>query len=233
MLTIINIIWSKKGLMLFLIIILSCIITIYYQNNDHQNISDKEVSKDKVKIVIDPGHGSIDTGTSYNGIKEKEINLEMAKFLKKEFENTNLKPIMTRTEDKLYQDDRNQDIKYRPRVAQKNNADILISLHANNFTSSEPSGAQIFYKPGSEESKKLAEYIKKELINLRKANNRPVFEGRYYILQNVDIPAVLIESGFLSNPEDRKLLTNPEYQKKFIKQVKKGLINYLKTNNKK
>ncbi|MFW5998385.1 MAG: N-acetylmuramoyl-L-alanine amidase [Halanaerobiaceae bacterium] len=186
--------------------------------------------KSEYIVIIDPGHGSIDKGTHYKDIYEKDINLQIAKKLKKELTGTNIKPILTRTEDKLYNDSRNDDIKYRPSVVKKHNADFLISIHANNFPTSQPSGSQVFYKPASPKSKQLADTIHKELIKIRKVNNRPLLPGQYYILQQVDCPAILIETGFLSNPEDRNKLTDTNYQKKIVSGIKKGLINYIESS---
>lgn len=178
------------------------------------------------RIVIDPGHGSIDTGTSYRNIYEKEINLQIAKYLAEEFKKVNIIPIMTRTKDKLYHNSRRKDIRRRPEIAGETDADLFISIHANNFPTSQPSGSQIFCKFNSEQSKKLAECIQQELIELRNENNRSIKQGDYYVLNKIDCPGILIEVGFLSNPSDRQKLTDPVYQQQFAKAIKNGVINY-------
>ncbi len=177
-------------------------------------------------VVVDPGHGSIDTGTSHGDIYEKDINLKIGKLLDRELKKVNIRSIMTRTEDKLYLDSRSKDIQYRPGVAEENQADLFISIHANNFPSSQPSGSQIFYKPGSSASKKLAEYIKTKLVKLRSQNDRSIKSGDYYVLNQAPCPAILIEVGFLSNPADRKMLTSPEYQQSLAAAIQEGTINY-------
>lgn len=177
-------------------------------------------------VVIDPGHGSIDTGTSYRNIYEKDINLTIGKYLYQEMKQFNIKSILTRAEDKLFMDSRREDIKHRPQIALENNADLFISIHANNFPSSQPSGSQVFYKPGSSLSKELAKEIKRELVNIRKNNNRSIKNGDFYVLNKTPCPAVLIEVGFLSNPEDRKLLTDPKYQKKIAVAIRKGVVQF-------
>ncbi|MFW5981390.1 MAG: N-acetylmuramoyl-L-alanine amidase [bacterium] len=178
------------------------------------------------KVVVDAGHGSIDTGTSYGNYLEKNINLEIARHLAQELKKVNIIPIMTRTEDKLYRDSRNQDIKRRPQIANENNADLFISIHANNYASSQPKGSQIFYKKNSEKSKLLAEYIKEELIKIRDANDRSSQMGDFYVLNVLNCPGILIETGFLSNAEDRQMLSDPTYQKKMAQSITQGVVSY-------
>ncbi|MFW5787553.1 MAG: N-acetylmuramoyl-L-alanine amidase family protein [Halanaerobiales bacterium] len=181
-------------------------------------------------IIIDPGHGSIDTGSSYKNIYEKDINLAVGKKLKSELSRQGFNTVLTRKKDKLYQNDRQKDIQHRPKFAEIYDAQLFISIHVNEFTSPQPTGSQVFFVPGSEESKKLATFIKKELVKLRKENNRPLTPGNYYVLKNVSIPAVLIETGFISNPRDRKLLTAETYQKKMARAISNGIKNYIQQN---
>ena len=188
-------------------------------------------SRDMVfKVVIDPGHGSIDTGTSYGELLEKDINLEIAKYLYDELKKVNIIPIMTRTEDKLYQNSRNKDLRQRPLIANNAKADLFISIHGNNYPSSQPSGSQIFYKTNSPESEKLAEFVQMELVKLRKENNRSLKKGDYYVLNMIKCPGILIETGFLSNPEDRSLLSDPGYQKKIAAVIRDGIVCYFQEN---
>ncbi|MCG8513152.1 MAG: N-acetylmuramoyl-L-alanine amidase [Halanaerobiales bacterium] len=181
------------------------------------------------KVVIDPGHGSIDTGASYHDLYEKDINLAIGKLLRQELKSVNIIPIMTREEDKLYMDSRNKDIAYRPRLARQHQADLFISIHTNKFPSSQPAGSQIFYKSSSTQSKELAQSIQQELAKLRPENNRALKRGDYYVLNQCPCPAVLIEVGFLSNQDDRKKLTDQSYQQALASSIKSGIINYFQT----
>jgi N-acetylmuramoyl-L-alanine amidase len=216
----------KKILPLLLIVFVIIALFLVVIRDDYlpSNTTDMEF-----RVVVDAGHGSIDSGTSYGNIYEKDINLAIAKYLYNELKKVNIIPIMTRTEDKLYQDSRNKDIRYRPRVAEENSADLFISIHTNNFPSSQPSGSQLFYKNGSEESKKLAEFIQQELIKLRKENNRVIKTGDYYVLNKVTCPGVLVEVGFISNPEDRKFLTDKNYQQELARAITAGITGYLQS----
>ncbi len=215
---------QKKFLLLILSIVLTFILGYYIFKLPSIPSSTDNM---EFRVVVDPGHGSIDTGTHYNNVYEKNINLSIAKYLEQELKKVNIIAIMTRKEDKLYNNDRNEDLKHRPEIAQKYNADLYISLHVNNFSTSYPRGSQIFFKPGSGKSKKLAESIQNKLIKLRVENKREILSGNFYVLNKVSCPAVLIESGFLSNPDDRSKLTDMNYQKKFARAVKDGTVSYL------
>lgn len=191
----------------------------------HNNFSQLEKT-----IVIDPGHGSIDKGTHRKGVYEKEINLKIAKELADLLEKGNLQVILTRTDDSLYKDDRNKDIKYRARLANKKDADLFVSIHVNSFPGTSSFGGQTFYNPDSSQSKKLAKLIQQELINIQPENYREIKPGNFYVLNKTDMPAVLAEVGFLSNDVDFKRLTNTEERKKIAKALGKGIIAYFNSN---
>ncbi|MFW6306054.1 MAG: N-acetylmuramoyl-L-alanine amidase, partial [Bacillota bacterium] len=154
---------------------------------------------------------------------------KIARLLYEDLKKVNIIPILTRTEDKLYKNSRIKDIKRRPQIANENNADLFISIHCNNFPNGQPSGSQIFYKFGSNKSKELAEYLQKELITIREENNRSLKNGDYYVLNKIKNPGVLIEVGFLSNPEDRRVLTDEIYQKKISEAIKNGVVKYFQS----
>ncbi len=198
---------------------------------NYKNISIPSNTSDmQFKVVIDAGHGSIDTGTSHGNILEKEINLQIAKYLYQDLKNVNIIPILTRTEDKLYQNSRNKDLRQRPIISNQSKADIFISIHANNFPSSQPSGSQIFYKINCDKSEKLAKFIQSEMVKIRDKNDRSLKQGDYYVLNKINSPGVLIEVGFLSNPTDRQMLTDTEYLKQISKAIKDGIIKYFQDN---
>ncbi|SDB98348.1 MULTISPECIES: N-acetylmuramoyl-L-alanine amidase [unclassified Candidatus Frackibacter] len=184
-------------------------------------------SKLEKLIIIDAGHGGIDDGTSRNGVHEKNINLYIAKQLRDMLEKGSIKTIMTRKADSLYQNSRKKDIIHRAELANKKNADLFVSIHVNSFPGASSFGGQTFYTPNSEKSKALAKSIQEELINIQPENYRQIKPGPYYVLENTEMPAVLVEVGFLSNQKDYKRLTNNETKKEIAKAIKKGIINYL------
>ncbi|AGB40685.1 N-acetylmuramoyl-L-alanine amidase [Halobacteroides halobius DSM 5150] len=181
----------------------------------------------KRTIIIDAGHGGVDPGTHKNGVLEKNINLAIAKKLANFLSRGNFNLIMTRTEDRLYQDDRNKDIRHRVKVANQNKADLLVSIHVNSFPSSSSFGGQTFYASDDKQGKKLAAAIQKQLIAIQPQNHRQIKSASYYLLKKTKIPAVIIEVGFISNSQDRNRITNPKKQEKIARAIGKGVINYL------
>ncbi len=217
---------GKRIILSILILIFFVLLIMNYKNiSIPSNTTDMEF-----KVVIDAGHGSIDTGTSYGNILEKEINLQIAKYLHQDLKNVNIIPILIRTEDKLYQNSRNKDLRQRPIISNQSKTDLFISIHANNFPSSQPSGSQIFYKINCDKSEKLAEFIQSEMVKIRDKNDRSLKKGDYYVLNKINSPGILIEVGFLSNPTDREKLTDTEYLKQISKAIKDGIIKYFQDN---
>ena len=188
--------------------------------------TDREYEK---TIIIDAGHGGIDPGTNLEGITEKDINLKIAKYLAEYLSNKNIEVIMTRTDDSLYQDDRNKDIIHRVEVANQSQADLMISIHVNSFSTAESFGGQVFYSQHSSEGENLAAEIQKKLVEIQPDNRREIASAPYYILRKTNITTVLVETGFITNPQDRKRLTSAQGQKKTAKAIGEGIINFLET----
>ncbi len=191
----------------------------------------------KKVFVIDPGHGGIDAGASGNGIVEKEINLEIAHLLKAFIEENGGTVIMTRTTDTNTADpnrsekisQKKSDLEQRKTLPQKENADIFISIHMNKFSESKYKGAQVFCAPNSSQSKELGEAVQASLIkNADPQNTRKLKDGKsIYILKDAQIPSILIECGFLSNPDEAKLLSQKTYQQKIAWSIFMGITEYL------
>ena len=168
------------------------------------------------------------------GTNEKKINLEIARKVRKELEERGYQVVMTREDDNgLYTDsDSNKktaDMKKRCRMAEESNADILVSIHQNSYQSEGVKGAQVFYYKASEDGKKLAEAIQASFKqNLDPENGREAkANDSYYILLNVKCPAVIAECGFLSNPDEERLLNDEKYQKKMVEGIAEGIENFL------
>ena len=107
--------------------------------------------------------------------------------------------------------------------------ELIVSIHQNSFTSPESKGAQVFYHRLSKEGEAFAKRMQEILISEVDPENRRQAKANdsYYILKKSEKPAVIIECGFLSNPEEEKLLAAPEYQKKLAKAIGKGILEYL------
>lgn len=184
-------------------------------------------------VVIDAGHGGEDGGVVgvRSGIKESDINLAVSKKLKSFLEAGGYKVIMTRSNDSgLYgpasSNKKLADMKKRKEIILDAQPDLMVSIHQNYFPSSYVSGAQVFYAPDG----KYVEIagIMQKILNRELDCNRNEAKGDYYIIQCSQYPSMLIECGFLSNPEEEKLLVNAEYQNKLAYTIYSG-INFILT----
>ncbi len=183
-------------------------------------------------ICVDPGHGGYDPGTIRNGIQEKDIVLKIALCLRDYLQQGGAWVVLTREKDLDFLEitagpKKRLDMKNRCQIIEEGGGELLISIHANCISSSIWRGAQVFYREGSEEGKLLASAIQNELIRILKNTDREAKSGDYYILRETSIPGVIVEAGFLSNPEEAELLNSPEYQKKIAWAIYLGIISYL------
>lgn len=186
-------------------------------------------------IVVDAGHGGNDPGKiGVNGVKEKDINLNIALLLREYLESQNIKVIMTRTEDRgLYSEDsankKSEDMKNRVKLIEESEADYLVSIHQNSYTDAKYSGAQVFYYTGSSEGEKLAEIVQSRLVNGADPQNHREAKANkeYYLLKKSIVPAIICECGFLSNIEECEKLSTDQYQKTIAESIFQGIMEYL------
>ena len=171
-------------------------------------------------VVVDAGHGGKDRGASSpNGTYESDINLAIAGFLKSELEIRGIGVTMTRkTQDWLAspsaRNKKKSDMDARRRIIEQVRPDLVISIHLNIFPGdSSVRGLQTFYEKSGTISKIYAEAIQNEFNRSPLATNRLARTGDYYILDSTKFPAVLVECGFLSNPDDERLLNTTEFQR--------------------
>lgn len=183
-------------------------------------------------VVVDPGHGGPDPGVVRDGVKEKEITLRVALRLATFLEQAGSRVILTRKEDRDLAESpfggsrKRQDLKKRAAIANENDADVLVSIHVNSFTSSRESGAQTFYHPGSPGGRELAVAIQNECKALL-ANTRRVPKAQDYFMGRVaKMPSVVVEIGFLTNPREFRLLQEPDYQSRVAFAIYAGLVRY-------
>ncbi len=193
----------------------------------------------KETIILDAGHGGEDGGAvGINGAMEKDINLAIALELEKYLKQNNFEVIMIRDGDYSVGDQtlatvserKRSDTKNRLRTIEEAGECIFISIHQNHFTESKYSGAQIFYSGNREESAALAEAIRQNIVSeLQPENHREnkLAEKNIYLLYHSQVPSVLVECGFLSNPGEAEKLTTENYQKNMAAAIYNGLIDYL------
>ena len=174
-------------------------------------------------IIIDAGHGGVDGGaTSCSGVLESQINLQIALRLDDLLHLLGYRTEMIRTEDiSVYTQGETiaakkiSDLKERVRIVNSKEEGILVSIHQNYFSDSRYSGAQVFY-PKTEGSERLAKDLQRSIVSsLNVGSNRqakPV--SGVYLMEHIQNTGILIECGFLSNPEEDANLRSAQYQKK-------------------
>lgn len=187
-------------------------------------------------IAIDAGHGGPDGGAvSSGGLVEKEVNLAISLYLRDYLQQSGAVVVMTREEDtdlaaegtKGYSKRKTEDLLKRVDLIRSKKADMLVSIHLNSIPSPKWSGAQTFYFPTNAEGKKLAESIQGEIrANLNNTDRVPKTEDTFYLLKALDIPATLVEVGFLSNPQEARLMADAGYQKKVAESIYRGILRY-------
>ena len=179
-------------------------------------------------ILVDAGHGGTDGGARAkdSGTWEKELNLQTALALKSLLEQDGVSVIMTRETDMQYSENKRADLTARLNLAREGSADMVISVHMNEYRTRKESGPQVFYREGQENSRLLAGCIQAALIEtLKPSKERSALTGDYFIL-SLDIPSVLVECGFISNAAEEALLLTQEYREKVAQGIRDGIVEY-------
>ncbi|MCD8216395.1 MAG: N-acetylmuramoyl-L-alanine amidase CwlD [Clostridiales bacterium] len=200
-----------------------------------RNTGEDVFSLERKIILIDPGHGGTDPGKVVSeGDKEKDINLSISLYLAEYLEQGGAGVYMTRTEDEALSDSKRTDLRQRRQLAERSEVDAYVSIHQNFYPREEVKGAQVFYPKSCDEGKALAECIQSRLIEIADESNKRVVKenNTYYMLKNAEKPSVIVECGFLSNPEENRLLNSEEYQKKIAWAVYIGIADYFAENEK-
>ena len=187
-------------------------------------------------IVLDAGHGGFDAGASENGVVEKDVNLEVALRLQDYLEQGGGIVLLTRDSDTSTADPgkkgisaKKSDLTERKRMADSSDADAFVSIHMNKFPQSQYRGAQVFYSQKPEDSKVLGEEIQQGIKDVLQDNNTRVakkIDGGVFLLKNTTIPSVIVECGFLSNPQEAELLQQEEYQQKLAWGIYLGITRF-------
>lgn len=217
-------------------IILVCCVKLISLEVDKRSISALSWAMANKMVVVDPGHGGADPGAvGSGGGVEKEITLAVSMKLAEFLRQSGASVLLTRESDKMLCDPgatgfmgrKRQDLTRRVNMANENNADAFISVHVNSFVADRRQhGAQTFSQPGSEESKELSKCIQAELIRLLKNTNRKPKQVDYFTNRKTNMPSVIVEIGFVSNPGEEKMMLDPVYQTKIAFSIYAGLVKY-------
>ena len=182
------------------------------------------VKQNKYLVVIDPGHGGQDPGAiGIGGIRETDVVLEVSKIVEKLLSEKGVKVSLTRGNE--------VDLDLSPRVslANKINADIFVSIHANASRGKrrDINGLETFYYRGWR-GRLLAKRIQKQILRVSPGSpDRGVKQGRFYVIKNTRMPAVLVEIGFLTGRLDARRLEKSEHRKRIAYAIAKGILEYL------
>ena len=198
-------------------------------------------------VVLDPGHGGSDRGTRGVTGREKELTLDLAKRVQRLLEAAGLKVVLTRPVDD------NVSLDERVAMIERRRADLFVSLHFNSVGSAQgietycvpPAGAVSTANPFrrffggaddrctsnqfDEKNVWLAHCVQRQLLNITGANDRGIRRARFVVIRDAACPAILVESGFLSNPVEEQRLLSAEYRDKLAKGITDGILDYRKT----
>lgn len=181
-------------------------------------------------IVLDAGHGGNDSGAKNGKIVEKELNLLLVKKLEKELISRGATVYLTREEDNdlsaRTSERKRSDLYNRAKYINTIKPNMYISIHLNATTSSSWKGLQVFYNKNNEENKVIAETITNNLNNNINNIREVKEENKYYMYKYIKYPGVLIEAGFISNPDENYLLRQEEYQNKLITLIADAIEKY-------
>lgn len=214
----------------------ACVFTLFLLSLlsfGYVNAENNHSLKNKV-IYLDPGHGGADPGTIYKEIHEADINLKIAEKLKEKLENEGATVFMTRYGDydlsvPYAQNRKRSDLSRRGNIINRSNCDMYLSIHLNSGSSASWQGAQVFYDDINEENEKIAKIMQAELSKTLNSNKKYKLTNEMYLHKRVERPGVLIEVGFLSNPNERYLLQQDSYQEKAVNSILTGLKQYFES----
>ena len=214
---------KKINIIFFLVLLMFIMLTIF-------SVKASTGINGKV-IIVDPGHGNLDPGTSYGDIYEKDINLSISKYLEKELIKNDAKVIMTRTADydlaspnSIFR--KKSDFDNRIKLINNKKVDMYISIHLNYLRDTSYYGPQVFYDKDNEKlANTIQNELNKEFQGSRKVKRIP---NDTYMYSRLKKPGILIECGFLSNYEERNKLMEENYQELLAKVIVKGLKKFYK-----
>ena len=193
-----------------------------------QLVTSENVQAQKEVVVIDAGHGGHDPGkVGVNDALEKDINLQIAEKIKTHLEKNGIEVVMTR-EDDVMEDTKLEDMKKRVALINKTKPAITVSIHQNSYSDSSVKGAQVFYYVDSKVSKEAASLMQGELRKVDTENSRQIKSNSdFYMLKKTEVPTIIVECGFLSNPEEAEKLVSDVYQEQMAEAICSGVLTWL------
>jgi len=171
------------------------------------------------RVVIDPGHGGHDSGARRGYILEKHLALDVSRRLERYLNRRGMRTVLTRSRDNFIT------LSDRSRVANRYRTGVFVSVHFNWAYNSESSGTESFYY----NNYSLANAIQTRVSRKAGTPNRGTKRARFYVLRHTDIPAALVECGFISNWSDRRRCLDPRYRQKVAEAIGEGILSYARS----
>ncbi|MFD2216884.1 N-acetylmuramoyl-L-alanine amidase CwlD [Metabacillus endolithicus] len=211
------------------------LILFQWQFSDNKSFESWNLPLTGKVIYIDPGHGGPDGGAVGSDTLEKDISLSISLIIRDYLQEQGALVLLTREEDVDLADEdtsgysrrKAEDLKKRVKIINESEADLFLSIHLNAIPSAKWSGAQTFYSGRYIENENIAKYIQDELRrNLENTERVAKPIDGVYLLKNLEKPGALVEVGFLSNPQEEKLLQTKSYQDKVAASIYNGVLRY-------
>jgi N-acetylmuramoyl-L-alanine amidase len=183
------------------------------------------VPNGRIIVVVDPGHGGPDPGAiGIGGLRETDIVLPIAQQVATLLDQQGVQAVLTRTGE--------YDLDLQPRVAmaQRMNANVFVSIHANSISLSRPdvNGLETYYYSNGQ---RLARTIHNSILQSLDIRDRGVRTARFYVLRKTSMPSVLVEVGFVTGREDAAKLSDPTYRSQMAQAIARGILQYLQQSS--
>lgn len=219
----------KIELFMVLFLLIGAIVASWKLSELTANVS-KEAT-DKIVVVIDPGHGGEDPGkVGINDVLEKDLNLQISQKVQALLEEVDIQVVMTREDDKV-PDAKRQDLDQRVNLINDTKPTLALCIHQNSYPDAAIKGAQVFYHTITPEAEDVASIIQEELRVVDPSNTRQIKENdTYYMLKKTQVPTIIVECGFLTNPEEATKLTQEDYQDQIAHAICNGIAKWLDGN---
>lgn len=227
---------NHKWMVFSVTVVMGMLFVIWAGSRTVTVLSEQLPIKRSCCIILDAGHGGIDGGTtSCTGVLESNLNLEITlrlndllQFLGRETYMIRTTDTSVHTQGKTIAQIKVSDLKERVRIVNNTENAVMISIHQNYFSDGKYSGAQVFYAK-SADSEALAKQLQQSLQQYLNPQNKRLCKSAegIYLMEHVTCPAVLVECGFLSNPQEEALLRTPEYQKKLCAVIAVAIGRFL------
>ncbi len=192
---------------------------------DKPSVPSPRVPNGRIVVIVDPGHGGKDPGAiGLGGLQEKDVIMPIAQQVASILEQQGVQAVLTRRSDYFV------DLAPRVAMAERMNADLFVSIHANSMGLSRPdiSGLETYYYSSGQ---RLAQTIHNSISQSMDVKNRGVRRARFFVLRKTSMPSVLVEVGFVTGREDAVKLSNPTYRSQMAEAIARGILQYIQQNS--